>query len=650
MPSQTDTPAEASYHTSIAVSPAADFSEQAHIRSLDAYRKLAQAASADPEGFWSANAKALYWFRPWKRVLDWSKAPVAQWFTSGQTNLSYNALDRHRDLENPALIWEAEDGSVLRWSFATLLAEVSRCANALQALGVRPGDRVIIYLPMIPEVAVAMLACLRIGAVHCVVFAAFSAEAVKERIHDCGASWMLTADGGYRRGQAFALKANVNKIIDECPSIKKIVVVERTKLNVAMKPERDLWWHELLNAQSSEHLAMPLDSEAPAFILYTSGTTGKPKGIVHTTGGYMVQVAYSARMVFDLKPSDIFWCTADVGWITGHSYTLYGALLNGVTTVLFEGAPNFPDCDRFWATIAKHRVSIFYTAPTAIRTFIKWGDAYPQKHDLSSLRLLGTVGEAINPAAWDWYQRVIGGGRCPIVDTWWQTETGAIMISPLPGATPTKAGSATLPLPGIAADVVTESGRSCAAHEPGYLVLKKPWPAMTRGIWGDAQRFKDTYWSKFAAQGWYCPMDGAVKDDDGYIWIRGRVDDIIIVSGHNIGSAEIESALVSHPSVAEAAVVGIPDEITGKAIVAFVTLKADAAPDNMEQVLRKHCGEKLGAHAKPKHIRLTDVLPKTRSGKIMRRLLRDVAEGKALGDTTTLENFEGLKNLYEDKE
>ncbi len=621
--------------------PTAEFAAQANVHA-DVYAQ----ASADRLGFWAEQAQNLVsWSTPFTEVLDWSKAPVARWFADGRLNACYNAVDRHVEAglgDRVAIHFEGEPGDTRTLTYADLQREVSRAANALVALGVRTGDRVAIYLPMIPEAVIAMLACARLGAPHSVVFGGFSAEALNSRIVDAQATLVITADGGYRRGAPSALKPAVDEALTkEAGSIvRSVLVVRRTGQDVAWQDGRDVWWHEALEAASDQHTPVEVEAEHPLFILYTSGTTGKPKGIFHTTGGYLTQAAFTHLNVFDLKPeTDVYWCTADVGWVTGHSYIVYGPLTNGATQVIYEGTPDTPHRGRWWEIIAKYGVSILYTAPTAIRTCMKWGEEYPAAHDLSSLRVLGSVGEPINPEAWIWYRRVIGGDRTPIVDTWWQTETGAIMISPLPGVTTAKPGSAQRALPGIGADVVDDEAHSVPDGHGGYLVLTEPWPAMLRGIWGDPQRYQDTYWSRFP--GLYFAGDGAKKDDDGDVWLLGRVDDVMNVSGHRLSTTEIESALVSHPSVAEAAVVGAADEMTGQAVVAFVILRADATAEgrSAEEVsteLRAHVAKEIGPIAKPRTILVVAELPKTRSGKIMRRLLRDVAENRAVGDATTL--------------
>ncbi|MGZ0193154.1 MAG: acetate--CoA ligase [Acidimicrobiales bacterium] len=602
---------------------------------LVAGTELYDEANADDEAFWERQASELVeWFEPWNTVLDW-QLPYAKWFEGGTLNVAHNCLDRHVNAGNGgrvAIHWEGEPGDTRTITYQDLLDEVSQFSNALKDLGVQKGDRVNIYLPMIPEAAVAMLACARIGAAHSVVFGGFSSQSLSDRINDAEAKVLITADGGYRRGEVFPLKPAADEACESTPTIDHVVVVKRGGNDVHMVDGRDHWYHDLLDGASTDCPAEPMEAEHLLFLLYTSGTTGKPKGIMHTTGGYLTQVTYTHKYVFDLKPeTDVFWCTADVGWITGHSYIVYGPLSNGCTQVMYEGVPNHPGNDRFWEIIEKYGVTIFYTAPTAIRTFMKWGDHEPAKHDLSSLRLLGTVGEPINPEAWMWYQNTIGGGRCPIVDTWWQTETGGIMISPLPGATTTKPGSATFPLPGVSAELVDDDANPVSVGG-GYLTLTRPWPGMLRGIWGDAERYQDTYWSRFAGR--YFAGDGAKLDDDGYLWLLGRVDDVMNVSGHRISTTEVESALVSHPAVAEAAVVGASDVTTGQAVIAYVILREGHDAD--EQELRNHVAGQIGGIAKPKQVYITTDLPKTRSGKIMRRLLRDVAEGRNIGDTTTL--------------
>ncbi len=608
-------------------------------------------AERDWQGFWAQQALALDWSDEWHAILEW-ELPFAKWFVGGRLNVAQNCLDRHVEAghgDQVAYYWEGEPGDTRAVTYRELLDESSRVANLLRSFGVRKGDRVAIYMGMVPEIAVAMLACARIGAPHSVVFGGFTAQSLRDRINDAEAKVLITADGAWRRGSVVRLKDIADEAIEGTRSIERVIVLRRTQTDCAMQADRDVWWHDAVTQQSSECAPEAVDSEELLYILYTSGTTGKPKGIMHTTGGYLTQVAYTHKYVFDLHPdTDVYWCTADVGWVTGHSYIVYGPLANRSTSVIYEGTPDYPDKDRFWSIIEKYKVSICYTAPTAIRTFMKWGDGYPAKHDLTSLRLIGTVGEPINPEAWVWYYKVIGGERCPVVDTWWQTETGAIMISPLPGATTLKPGSATFPLPGIEAGICDDSGAPVGVPGGGYLVLTRPWPAMLRGIWGDPERYRDTYWSRF--EGKYFAGDGAKRDDERYYWLLGRVDDIMLVSGHNISTTEVESALVDHPAVAEAAVVGRNDSTTGQAIAAFVTLRAGQQPgEELVETLREHVAELIGPIAKPKTILFTEELPKTRSGKIMRRLLRNVAEDESLGDTTTLADptvVDGIKARY----
>ncbi|MBM4384464.1 MAG: acetate--CoA ligase [Deltaproteobacteria bacterium] len=628
--------------------PKPEFVKQANWKPAQVakYRKLGQ----NPEKFWAQMAKQnVAWFRPWKRVLDW-KPPFAKWFVGAQTNVSYNCLDRHLEGENAwrrnkaAILWEGEPGDTRTITYGELHREVCKFANVLKSLGVARGDRVALYMPLVPELAIAMLACTRIGAPHSIVFGGFSAEALRDRINDAGAKVVVTADGGFRRGAPFALKPAVDAACAGT-DVEHVVVVRRTGGECAMHPGRDQWWHELMKGASAECKPEKLDAEHPLFILYTSGTTGKPKGILHTTGGYLTHVTTTAKAIFDLKDSDVYWCTADIGWITGHSYVVYGPLSNGATVLMYEGVPTHPAADRWWDIIERWRVTILYTAPTAIRTFIRLGDEHPNKHDLSSLRLLGSVGEPINPEAWIWYHEVIGKKRCPIVDTWWQTETGGIMITPLPAAVPTKPGSGTLPFPGVHAAILDEAGSEVKPPNGGFLAVTKPWPGMLRGIWGDNERYQQTYWGKW--KNTYFPGDGSHRDKDGYFWIMGRIDDVMNISGHRVGTMEVESAIVAHPDVAEAAVVGRPDEITGTAIVAFVTPRGGVpfGPALAESV-REMVTKQIGALAKPKDIRFTEALPKTRSGKIMRRLLRDIAAGKeTVGDTTTLEDLNVIAKL-----
>jgi acetyl-CoA synthetase len=632
--------------------PPAAFSAQAHIKSLAEYERLWQRAHDDPEGFWGEQAEALHWFRRPDKVLVWNE-PHARWFDGGKLNASSNCLDRH--LQNgrknkAAIVWEGEPGDSRVLRYQDLHREVCVFANVLKNLGVQAGDRVTLYMPMVPELAIAMLACARIGAPHSVVFGGFSADAVADRNNDAQAKLIVTADGGWRRGKVVPLKHNVDAALAKSPSVQKCVVYNRCNQPVDMKPGRDFWWHDLTAGVSADCPATPLDSEHPLYILYTSGSTGKPKGVLHTTAGYLLGTALTHQWVFDLREDDTYWCTADIGWVTGHSYIVYGPLCNGATTVMYEGAPNHPREDRFWSLIEKYRVNTFYTAPTAIRAFIKWGDQWPKKHDLSSLRLLGTVGEPINPEAWIWYHEVIGGKRCPIVDTWWQTETGMILIAPLPGAVPTKPGSATRPLPGVEAEVVDRQGRPLPPNQGGFLVIRRPWPAMLRTIYGDDERYRQQYWSQVPHA--YFTADGARRDADGYFWIMGRVDDVLNVAGHRLSTMEVESALVHHPKVAEAAVVGKPDEIKGEGIACFVTLVGGEAPsEELKQELREHVVKEIGALARPDEIRFTETLPKTRSGKIMRRLLRAIAGGRqTTGETTTLEDYSVLARLREEEE
>jgi acetyl-CoA synthetase len=629
--------------------PPTEFSESANAKDGEIYTR----AAADPAAFWAEWARELDWFEEWSRVLEWDP-PRARWFSGGTLNVAYNCLDRH--LSGPrrnkaALVWEGEPGDTRTYTYWDLHREVGRFANVMKSLGVGRGDRVAIYLPMIPEAVIAMLACARIGAIHSVVFGGFSADSLRDRILDAEARLLITADGGYRRGSVVPLKDTADRALKETPSLEHVVVVRRRLIaqdtQVHMKMGRDHWYHELMQDASADCPAEPMEAEDVLYILYTSGTTGKPKGVVHTTGGYLTHVYATTKLVFDLKEEDMYWCTADVGWVTGHSYIVYGPLSNGATVFMYEGAPDWPDRGRFWKLVQKYGVTVFYTAPTAIRAFMRWGTDWPGKYDLSTLRLLGTVGEPINPEAWMWYQEHIGGGRCPIVDTWWQTETGGIMITPLPGLTATKPGSATIPFPGITADLLNEEGHSVSA---GYLTITRPWPGMLRTIWGDDERFRQTYWSKWPEL--YFPGDGAKRDDDGYYWILGRVDDVLNVAGHRIGTMEVESALVDHKSVAEAAVVGRTDELKGQAIAAFVTLKDGVkATANLKDELREHVADKIGAIARPDAIHFAAELPKTRSGKIMRRLLKDIAEGRATGDTTTLADpavVDRLKRQYEE--
>jgi acetyl-CoA synthetase len=637
--------------------PPPEFSAKAHIKSLAEYDALYQESIQNPEKFWAGVARELHWFKPWDKVLEWV-LPSAKWFVGGQLNLSYNCLDyqiQRGRANKTAIIWEGEPGEIRRLAYAELHAEVQKLASALKSLGINKGDRVAIYMGMTPELAIALLACARIGAVHSVIFGGFAANAIADRVADCGCVAILTQDTSYRRGNEIKLKATVDEAMPACPTVKHVVVYRRTGSPVNMVAGRDHWWHDLVAKAAPTCHAEPMDSEDPLYILYTSGSTGKPKGLLHTTGGYAVQTYLTTKYVFDLRDDDIYWCTADIGWVTGHSYIVYGPLQNGATVMMYEGAPNYPDFSRFWKIVDDHRVTVFYTAPTAIRAFIKWGDEFVDKYKLDSLRLLGTVGEPINPEAWMWYREKIGHNRCPIVDTWWQTETGAIMITPLPGAIPTKPGSATRPFFGIQAEVVTRPDaqgnfHAVPAGSGGLLVIRKPWPSMARTIYGDPERFKKTYWSD--VPGCYFTGDGARQDADGYFWLMGRVDDVINVSGHRLGTMEVESALVAHPKVAEAAVVGRPDELKGQAIAAFVTLESGNQPSNdLKDELRKWVSKEIGALARPDDIRFTEALPKTRSGKIMRRLLRELAtHGEVKGDVTTLEDFTVIAKLREAEE
>jgi acetyl-CoA synthetase len=631
--------------------PPEEFSRRAHIRSMEDYRRLWDEAAKDPEAYWGARAREeLYWKEPFKTVLEW-KPPHARWFIEGRTNLAYNCLDRHlpKLKDKPAILFEGEPGDRRTVTYGELATAVNRLANGLKSLGVRKGDRVGIYLPMVPEAAVAMLACARIGAVHSVVFGGFSAEALQERMNDAGAKVLLTADGGWRKGAVVPLKKNVDAALPNMRTMEKVVVLKRAGDAGPLGP-KDVSWEELVRGQSDTCEPEWVESEHPLFILYTSGSTGKPKGVLHTTAGYAMHCSLTTRWVFDLKEDDVYWCTADVGWVTGHSYVVYGPMMNGVTTIIYEGAPTHPGPDRFWEIIARYKATILYTAPTAIRAFMRLGEEHPRKHDMSSLRLLGSVGEPINPEAWIWYRDVIGGGRCPVVDTWWQTETGGIMISPLPGATPTKPGSATFPLPGIHAEILDRQGNAVPKGQGGLLFVTKPWPSMLRTVYGDPERYVKTYFSELPGK--YFTGDGARTDADGYFWLMGRVDDVVNVAGHRLGTAEVESALVAHPRIAEAAVVGRPDELKGTALVAFVTLKKGTAPSaEFKKELATHVTKEIGAIARPDEIRFAEALPKTRSGKIMRRLLRDVAAGKqSTQDTTTLEDLNVLAALRQEEE
>jgi acetyl-CoA synthetase len=646
-PTSDATPIEALLRERRKFPPPRDFVRHANVNTPSIYKDAAK----NPARFWERFARELHWFKPWKKALDW-KVPHAKWFVGGKLNVSYNCLDRHIETARrtkAALIWEGEPGDTRTLTYWDLYREVNRFAAALKRRGVKKGDRITIYMPMVPETAIAMLACTRIGAPHSVIFGGFAPDAVKERIHDAESTVLITADGGWRRGSIVPLKKNVDEALRECPEVKTVIVLKRTGQEIAMEPGRDIWWDEFVKDAPAHCPAEKMDAEDMLYLLYTSGSTGKPKGIVHTTGGYLTGVYATTKLVFDLHDTDVYWCTADIGWVTGHSYVIYGPLANGATTVMYEGTPDFPDKDRFWRIVEKHGVTICYTAPTAIRTFMRWGEEYPKRCDLSSLRLLGSVGEPINPEAWVWYWKVIGGGRCPVVDTWWQTETGHILITPLPGITTLKPGSATRPFPGIEAEVVDDKGKPAKA---GYLVLKKPWPGMLRGIYRDPQRFVAQYWSRYP--GIYFTGDGAKLDEEGYFWLLGRVDDVMNISGHRVSTMEVESALVDHPLVAEAAVIGRPHEIKGQAIAAFVTIKdGNKGTKELMEEIKAHVTKKIGALARPDDLIWAADLPKTRSGKIMRRLLRDIAEGKALGDTTTLADpavVTRLKEQYGEEE
>ncbi len=635
--------------------PPAEFQARAHIAGMEAYRSLYRRSIEQPETFWAEMAAQLHWFKPWQKVFDDSRRPFFQWFTGGKTNICYNCLDRHlgtATANKAAFIWEGEPGDTRTLTYRELHRQVCRFANVLKNLGVKKGDTIAIYLPLTPDLAIAVLACARIGAVHSVVFAGFSAESIRDRIIDAGSRLVITADGGWRRGRLLALKDIVDEAVDGAPCVEKVLVLQRhpgqTPYPHKWNMSRDVWYHQIAPTVPRDCPCEEMDSEDLLFLLYTSGSTGKPKGIIHTVGGYMVYTWLTAKYVFDLRPEDVYWCSADIGWITGHSYIVYGPLQNAATVLLYEGAPNHPDNGRCWDLIEKYSVSIFYTAPTAIRAFMRWGDDWPKKHDLSSLRLLGSVGEPINPEAWMWYHQVIGGGRCPIVDTWWQTETGGILLTPLPGATPTKPGSATLPFFGIEAAVLDADGQPARA---GYLAIRNVWPSILRGVYGDPQRYIDTYWSRWNGR-YYFPGDGARQDDDGYFWVIGRVDDVVNVSGHRIGTAELESIFVEHPAVAESAVIGVQHEIKGQCLVAFVLLRSgQTESEALRKELNDLVARKIGKFAQPERIIFSADLPKTRSGKIMRRLLRDIAEGRALGNVTTLADpsiIESLKNKYTD--
>ncbi len=636
--------------------PPAAFTAQATLSSQAEYEKLYQESIQNPEKFWGDIASQLHWFKKWDRVRNWDNPPFAKWFEGGKTNLTYNCLDRHLTTarkNKAAILWEGEpEGERVMLTYQELYVQVCQFANVLKAQGIVAGDTIAIYMPMIPELAIAMLACARIGAVHSIIFGGFSAPALVDRINDCACKMVITADGGFRRGAIIPLKAVVDEALKQTVTVKSCVVVKRAKNQVEMQTGRDFWYADLMANASTHCPAAELDAEHPLYILYTSGSTGKPKGILHSTAGYMVGTYLTTKYIFDLKEADTYWCTADIGWVTGHSYVIYGPLNNGATTLMYEGAPNFPDFDRMWKIVERYKVNIFYTAPTAIRAFMKWGDEHPKKHDLTSLRLLGSVGEPINPEAWMWYHEVIGGKRCPIVDTWWQTETGAIMITPLPGITSTKPGSATFPFFGVEIAIANEKGEELPLGQGGFLVIKQPWPSMLRTLYGDNERFQEVYWSRFAAKGWYLAGDGAVRDKDGYIWILGRIDDVLNVSGHRLSTMEVESALVGHDAVVEAAVVGFKHDIKGEGIAAFVTLAKHAEKsDRVKEDLKNHVRNTIGPIAAPDQIHFSDALPKTRSGKIMRRLLRDVANGvESKGDMTTLEDLSVLAKLRSSEE
>ena len=646
---------DSSLRESRVFAPSAEFAAKAHVKSAAEYDAMYKRSVEQPDEFWAEVAGELEWFAPWTKVIE-GKLPDVQWFVGGKLNLSHNCVDRHAKgarRDKVALLWEGEPGEVRRLTYGELLVEVQRFANVLKAQGVERGDRVAVYMGMCPELAIALLACARIGAVHSVIFGGFAAHAIVDRVNDSGCVAVLTQDVSYRRGSEVKLKAIVDEALEKCPTVKRVVVyqrAEKTAAQVSMKAGRDVWWHEAMAEAAPECAPEWMDSEDPLYLLYTSGTTGKPKGLLHTTGGYSVGTYLTTKYIFDLREEDVYWCTADVGWVTGHSYVVYGPLQNGATVMMYEGAPNWPECDRFWKMVDAHKVSVFYTAPTAIRAFIKWGEEWVKDYSLASLRLLGTVGEPISPESWMWYHREIGKGRCPIVDTWWQTETGGIMIAPVPGAVPTKPGSATKPFFGIVPEVVTKQGEPVPTGQGGLLVIRKPWPSMARTIYGDPERYREAYFSE--VPGSYFTGDGARKDEDGYFWLMGRVDDVINVSGHRLGTMEVESALVSHPKVAEAAVVGRPDEMKGQAIAAFVTLEhGNKASEELRQELRQWVAKEIGALARPDDLRFTDGLPKTRSGKIMRRLLRELAStGEVKGDTTTLEDFAVIAKLREAEE
>jgi len=642
-------------HEKRKILPPKEFKKGAYIKSFREYEKIYKKSIKNPSAFWAEKAKELYWFKKWKKVYFWNKEKLrCKWFEGGKINVSYNCLDRHLSTwrkNKAAIIWQGEpEGDEKTYTYEELHREVCRFANVLKKGGIKRGDRVCIYMPMIPELAIAMLSCTRIGAIHSIVFGGFSAKSLQNRIQDCGAKALVTSDGSFRRGKIIPLKDNADIALKGCHTIKTVIVVKRTNNNVKMKKNRDFWWHDEVNKEDikSECKAEHMDAEDPLFILYTSGTTGKPKGVLHTTGGYLVYVYLTTKWIFDLKDKDTYWCTADIGWITGHSYIVYGPLANGGTSIMFEGVPNYPKPDRFWKIIEKYKVNIFYTAPTAIRALEKEGDKWPKNHDLSSLRLLGTVGEPINPETWLWYYNVIGNKKCPVVDTWWQTETGGILITPLPGAMVLKPGSALKPFPGVIPTILKEDGSEADINEGGYLVIKKPWPAMERTVWKNPKRFRETYFSKFP--GMYLTGDGAKVDEDGDYWIMGRLDDVVNISGHRIGTAEVESAIVSHKSVAESAIVPMPHEIKGQGLYAFVTLnKGVKKSDKLEDELKKHVAKEIGPIAKPDKIQFADALPKTRSGKIMRRILKSIVEGVEIGDTTTLADPSVVDKLIKEK-